>query len=73
MNRIELILKSALSILVLCMASPVAAQEVDLFEDETELLESLDDENKNEIVVAPIPIINPTFGAGLALGGMYLY
>jgi outer membrane protein assembly factor BamA len=58
---------------VALIAIPAVAQETDLFEDEAELLESLDDEQKNEIVVAPIPIVNPTFGVGLALGGMYLY
>ena len=52
---------------------PALAQQADLFEDETELLETLDDEKKNELVVAPIPIVNPTFGAGLAALGMYLY
>ena len=55
------------------MAAPLVAQQSDLFEDEAELLESIDDEKRNELVVAPIPIVNPTFGAGLALGGMYLY
>jgi outer membrane protein assembly factor BamA len=60
-------------ILLVLTAVPAVAQQSDLFEEETELLESLDDENKNEIVVAPIPIVNPTFGVGLALGGMYLY
>jgi len=49
------------------------AQQSDLFENETELLESLGDEKKNEPVVAPVPIVNPTFGVGLALGGMSLY
>jgi outer membrane protein assembly factor BamA len=73
MVLLRLLLKSVFSILVLCMASSLAAQETDLFEDEAELLETLDDEKKNEIVVAPIPIVNPTFGNGLALGGMYLY
>ena len=67
------LLRAVLAILVLSLALTGTAQEADLFEDETELLESLDDEKKNEIVVAPIPIVNPTFGAGLALGGMYLY
>jgi outer membrane protein assembly factor BamA len=66
-------LRAVFAILVLSMALPAAAQEADLFEDEAELLESLDDEKRNEIVVAPIPIVNPTFGVGLALGGMYLY
>ena len=65
--------RATITPLVLLVAASGAAQEPDLFEDEAELLESLDDENKNEIVVAPIPIVNPTFGAGLALGGMYLY
>jgi len=55
------------------IAGPAFAQHAELFEEEAELLETLDDENKNELVVAPIPIVNPTFGAGLALGGMYLY
>ncbi len=60
------------SLLVLIVA-PALAQQTDLFEDETKLLETLDDEKKNELVVAPIPIVNPTFGIGLAVGGMYLY
>jgi outer membrane protein assembly factor BamA len=59
--------------LVMLVAVPALAQQQDLFEDEAELLETLDDEKKNELVVAPIPIVNPTFGTGLALGGMYLY
>jgi outer membrane protein assembly factor BamA len=61
------------AVLVLLMAAPAMAQQQDLFEDEVELLEEIDDEKKNELVVAPIPIVNPTFGTGLALGGMYLY
>ena len=62
-----------LLIAAVVVATPAFAQQADLFEDETELLETLDDEKKNELVVAPIPIVNPTFGTGLALGGMYLY
>jgi len=64
---------TALAVTTVFVTTPVIAQQNDLFEDETELLETLDDENKNELVVAPIPIVNPTFGVGLALGGMYLY
>lgn len=60
-------------ILALLVAAPAMAQQQDLFEDEAELLEILDQEQENELVVAPIPIVNPTFGTGLALGGMYLY
>jgi outer membrane protein assembly factor BamA len=63
----------ALAIAVAFVAAPAVAQQDDLFEDEIELLEELDDEKKDELVVAPIPIVNPTFGAGLALGGIYLY
>ena len=59
--------------LVLVFAAPVVAQQQDLFEDEAELLETLDDEKKNELVVAPFAIVNPTFGHALALGGLYLY
>jgi outer membrane protein assembly factor BamA len=59
--------------LVVLIAAPAVAQQQDLFEDEAELLETLDDEKKDELVVAPIPIVNPTFGTGLALGAMYLY
>jgi outer membrane protein assembly factor BamA len=55
------------------IANPAVAQQEDLFADEAELLEILDDEDKNELVVAPIPIVNPTFGTGLAAVGMYLY
>jgi len=62
-----------LAIAAVSVAVPAIAQQDDLFEDEAELLESLDDENKNELVVAPIPIVNPTFGTGLAALGMYLY
>jgi outer membrane protein assembly factor BamA len=61
------------TVVVFFAAIPALAQQQDLFEDEAELLETLDDEKKNELVVAPIPIVNPTFGTGLALGGMYLY
>ena len=59
--------------LLLAVTAQVVAQQEDLFEEAAELLESLDDEKKDEIVVAPIPIVNPTFGVGLALDGMYLY
>jgi hypothetical protein len=59
--------------LAVLIAAPAVAQHEDLFEEEAELLETLGDEKKNELVIAPIPIINPTFGTGLALGGMYLY
>ncbi len=60
-------------IVSLVLATPVAAQQNALFEDEVELLEELDDENKNELVVAPIPVINPTIGAGLAVAAIYFY
>jgi len=66
--------------LVVLVTVPAAAQQADFLEDdarfledEAELLESLHDENKNEIVVAPIPVVNPTLGTGLALAGMHLY
>ena len=49
------------------ITGPAIAQQNDLFEEEAELLETLDDEKKNELVVAPIPIVNPTIGAGLDL------
>ena len=62
-----------LVLFALLIVAPAVAQYEDLLEDEANLLDLLDDENKNELVVAPIPIVNPTFGTGLALGGMYLY
>jgi len=55
------------------ITGPAFAQQSDLLEEEAELLETLDDEKKNELVVAPIPVVNPTFGTGLALLGMYLF
>ena len=55
------------------IAGQASAQHEDLFADEAELLEILDDEDKNELVAAPIPIVNPTFGYGLAAVAMYLY
>jgi hypothetical protein len=65
--------KPLILLLAVLIAVPALAQQEDLFEDEAALFETLDEEKQNELVVAPIPIVNPTFGTGLALGGMYLY
>lgn len=72
-------LATSLSLLALLASSNALSQEGELFESETELLEALGEEkadadgSKNELVAAPVPIINPTFGNGLALLGIYLY
>ena len=70
-SRLHLII--ALAIAAACITFPVFAQE-EVFEEQTDLLGALHEEEKDsEFVVAPIPIVNPTLGTGLAAVGMYLY
>lgn len=60
-------------IAAISFSGAVWAQE-DILTDPTELLEAIhEDDQEREFVVAPIPIVNPTFGNGLAAIGMYLY
>ncbi len=70
----DIFMPAALAMVFFTAATaPAVAQQSEFWEDEAELLEVLDDEDKNELVVAPIPILNPTFGTGLAAVGMYLF
>jgi outer membrane protein assembly factor BamA len=62
-----------LMIVAAVVSTPAFAQE-ELLEEQIDLLEAIHEDNQDrELVVAPVPILNPTFGTGLAAIGMYLY
>ncbi|MCP4898630.1 MAG: BamA/TamA family outer membrane protein [bacterium] len=70
MNRVAVV---ALALATTISAAPAIAQE-EVLDDPTDLLESIhEDEQDREFVVAPVPILNPTLGTGLAAVAMYLY
>jgi len=59
--------------LVLAGAIPVPAQDDSIFREIEQVEMVAESEESGEFVLAPIPILNPTLGAGLALGAAYLY
>ena len=55
-----------LMIVAAVVSTPAFAQE-EILEEQIDLLEAIhEDHQDRELVVAPVPILNPTFGTGLA-------
>ena len=63
----------ALSVLVMCAALPVVAQQEYLRREAEQAETVANTKNPGDFVIAPIPIVNPTLGLGLAVGAAYLY
>ncbi|RLE32244.1 MAG: hypothetical protein DRJ61_10030 [Acidobacteria bacterium] len=64
---------SFLCVIALASAFPLPAQDEYVRREAEQAELFAKDKDSGDFVVAPIPILNPTLGAGLALGAAYLY